>query len=167
MNPAALFKLSYGVYIISTMDGAQKVGCVANSAMQVTAIPETVAVSIAHDNYTHGSIETSGVFALSIMPENTPPLTIGKFGFFSCENTDKFKEIPHVMKGDMPIVEGACAYITCKVINRFETDTHTIFLGAVTDGDVLSEEPPMTYDYYHRVVKGKAPKNAPTYQKPQ
>ena len=58
----------------------------------------------------------------------------------------------------------AISYITCKVINTMETDTHTIFLGQVTDAGNLSKDTPMTYSYYHKVVKGSTPKNAPTYK---
>lgn len=164
MDSTALFKLSYGVYVVSTWEDGRKVGCVANSAMQVTAVPETVAVSIHHDNYTNHCIAENGHFSLTVMPENTPPLTIGKFGFFSSSDTDKFAEIPHEIKQYMPVLSEGCAYVVCDVIDRFETPTHTIFLGQVTDAGHLSKEPPMSYDYYHKVVKGKAPKNAPTFQ---
>ena len=63
----------------------------------------------------------------------------------------------------MPVVSDACAYMTCEVINTMETDTHTVFLGKVLDADILQDDKPMTYAYYHEVVKGKSPKNAPTY----
>jgi flavin reductase (DIM6/NTAB) family NADH-FMN oxidoreductase RutF len=64
----------------------------------------------------------------------------------------------------LPVLPDAMSYITCKVKDSVETSTHTIFLGEVTDCDVLQDDTPMTYDYYHKVIKGKAPKNAPTYQ---
>ena len=63
-----------------------------------------------------------------------------------------------------PVLPQAMSYITCKVINTMETDTHTIFLGQVTDAGNLSKDTPMTYSYYHKVVKGSTPKNAPTYK---
>lgn len=164
MNPAALFKLSYGVYVVTTWNDGKKVGCVANSAMQVTADPQTVLVSVNHDNYTNHCIKENGHFGLTIMTEQTNPLTIGKFGFFSSKDTDKFAQIDHTIRGFMPILDEGCAYVVCDVVETFETETHTLFLGKVTDMDILSDNPPMTYDYYHKVVKGKAPKNAPTYQ---
>lgn len=64
----------------------------------------------------------------------------------------------------MPIVPKASGYITCKVIDKMETSTHTVFLGEVTDADILNDDTPMTYAYYHNVIKGRSPKNAPTYQ---
>jgi len=63
----------------------------------------------------------------------------------------------------MPIVKDGCAYLVCEVINKMETSTHTVFLGKVLDADFISDEEPMTYSYYHKVIKGKSPKNAPTY----
>ena len=67
------------------------------------------------------------------------------------------------MESGLPIVTDSCGYIVCQVIDKMETSTHTVFLGEVIDGDVTGVNPPMTYAYYHQVVKGKSPKNAPTY----
>jgi len=63
----------------------------------------------------------------------------------------------------MPVVADACAYVVCEVIDKMETDTHTVFLGKVLDADMLKDDTAMTYAYYHNVIKGKSPKNAPTY----
>ena len=90
MNQNAVRKLSYGVYIISTLDGERPTGCVANSAMQITSSPATIAVSINHDNYTNECIKKSGKFALSIMSEEADPGIIGVFGFQSGKDTNKF-----------------------------------------------------------------------------
>ncbi|MBQ6838651.1 MAG: flavin reductase family protein, partial [Clostridia bacterium] len=79
-------------------------------------------------------------------------------------DTDKFEGIEPLVKEYLPVLPQAMSYITCKVINTMETDTHTIFLGEVTDADNLLTDTPMTYSYYHKVIKGTAPKNAPTYQ---
>ena len=127
MNSKVLRTLSYGVYIVSTMDGERPTGCTANSAMQITSSPATIAVSINHDNYTNHCI-------------------------------DAFE-----MKSGVPIITDSCGYIVCKVINKMETSSHTVFLGEVIDGDVFLSAPAMTYAYYHNVIKGKSPKTAPTY----
>ena len=63
----------------------------------------------------------------------------------------------------MPVIADSCGYLVCKVINKMETATHTVFLGEVVAADTLKDGEPMTYSYYHKVVKGKSPKNAPTY----
>lgn len=89
---------------------------------------------------------------------------IGTFGFYSGKDTDKYEKVQPVMKECMPVVADACAYLVCEVIDSMETSSHTVFLGKVLDADVLRQDTPMTYTYYHNVIKGKSPKNAPTYQ---
>lgn len=164
MNKSALYQLSYGVYVVSTWDKGRATGCTANSAMQITSSPATVAVSINHDNYTNQCIQDTGKFAVSILGENTDPGVIGTFGFYSGKDTDKFEKVEPVIKSFLPVVPDACGYIVCEVIDKLETSSHTVFLGQVVDADVLKQDTPMTYAYYHNVIKGKSPKNAPTYQ---
>ena len=163
MNKNAFRQLSYGVYVVSTWDNGRPTGCTANSAMQITSEPATIAVSINHDNYTNKCIQESGRFAISILGENSAPSTIGVFGFKSGRDHNKFDEVEMAVKGYMPVIADACAYITCEVVDKMETSTHTVFLGKVLDADILKEDDPMTYAYYHNVIKGKSPKNAPTY----
>lgn len=163
MDNTALFNLSYGVYVVTAWDEGKPTGCTANSAMQVTATPATVAVSINHDNHTNKCIKDTGVFAVNILGENVDPMIIGSFGFRSGRDVNKFEGIEHFVKGFVPVLPQAISYITCKVINTMETETHTVFLGEVTDAGHLNKDVPMTYSYYHKVIKGSAPKNAPTY----
>ncbi len=164
MDNTALYNLSYGVYVITTWGEGKATGCTANSAMQITSTPATVAVSINHDNYTNKCIKDTGIFAVNILGENIDPIIIGSFGFRSGKDVDKFEGIEPLVKEFTPVLPQAMSYITCKVINTMETDTHTIFLGQVTDAGNLSKDVPMTYSYYHKVVKGSTPKNAPTYK---
>lgn len=163
MNKNAFRQLSYGVYVISTWDKGRATGCTANSAMQITSEPATIAVSINHDNYTNQCIQEIGKFAVSILGEHSDPGIIGTFGFQSGRDNNKFDAVEQVVKGYMPVVADACAYIVCEVIDKMETSTHTVFLGKVVDADILKQDDAMTYAYYHNVVKGKSPKNAPTY----
>ncbi len=163
MNRNVFRNLSYGVYVISTLDGERHTGCVANSAMQITSSPASIAVSINHDNYTNSCIEKSGKFAVSILSESTDPGIIGTFGFQSGKNTDKFADVKYHVSGGIAVLDDCCGYLVCKVIGKLETATHTIFLGEALDGDTVGRTPAMTYAYYHNVVKGKSPKNAPTY----
>ena len=156
--------MSYGVYVVTALDQRRPVGCIANSIMQITSSPATVAVSINHDNYTNGCIAKDGRFAFSILSESSDPSIIGTFGFQSSKNTDKFSNIPFIQKLGLPVIPDSCGYVICNVINTLETETHTIFLGEVVDADVFhTTAPAMTYAYYHNVIKGKSPKNAPTY----
>lgn len=163
MNKNAFRQLSYGVYVVSTWDKGRATGCTANSAMQITSDPATIAVSINHDNYTNQCIQETGKFAVSILGEQSDPGIIGTFGFKSGREHNKFDEVEQVLKGFMPVVADACAYIVCEVVDKMETSTHTVFLGKVVDADILKEDSAMTYAYYHNVIKGKSPKNAPTY----
>ena len=93
MNQSAFYNLSYGVYICSAWDEGRPTGCVANSAMQVTAAPATVAVSINRENYTHKCIGDCGYFAITVLSEKVDPRLIGKFGFFSGRDKDKFEGV--------------------------------------------------------------------------
>lgn len=163
MNKNVFRNFSYGVYVVSTLDNNRPTGCIANSIMQITSSPATVAVSMNHDNYTNSCIEASGKFAISILSEDSDPGLIGNFGFQSGKDINKFDTVSYETIGDLPVITDACGYITCKVIDKMETSTHTVFLGEVVEGDILKNEPAMTYAYYHKVVKGKSPKNAPTY----
>ena len=164
MDNTALYNLSYGVYVVTAWNEGKPTGCTANSAMQVTSTPATVAVSINHDNYTNKCIKDTGVFAINILGEKVDPMIIGSFGFRSGRDVNKFEGIDHLVKGYVPVLPQAISYITCKVINTMETETHTVFLGEVTDAGRLNKDEPMTYAYYHKVIKGTAPKNAPTYK---
>ncbi len=163
MNKNAFRQLSYGVYVVSTWDKGRATGCTANSVMQITSDPATIAVSINHDNYTNQCIRDTGRFAVSILGEHSNPGIIGAFGFKSGRDNNKFDEVKSEVRSYLPIVSDACAYLVCELIDKMETSTHTVFLGKVLDADVLKKDDPMTYAYYHNVIKGKSPKNAPTY----
>lgn len=163
MNKNAFRNMSYGVYVVTTWDKGKATGCTANSAMQITSDPATIAVSINHDNYTNQCIGESGRFAVSILGEHSDPGIIGAFGFFSGRDKDKFDGVEQTIRECMPVVADACSYVVCEVIDKMETSSHTVFLGKVLDADVLKSDTPMTYAYYHNVIKGKSPKNAPTY----
>lgn len=164
MNTNIFTKMSYGVYAITTLAQGTPTGCIANSVMQITVSPATVAVSMNHSNYTNACMEKEGKFAINILSEQTPPAVIGTFGFQSGRDTDKFRGMSYEMKEGMPVLSDACGYVVCKVVNKMETETHTVFLGEVIDCNFLKEnQDPMTYAYYHQVIKGKSPKTAPTY----
>lgn len=164
MDSKIFRSMSYGVYVAGTMDGDRPTGCIVNSVMQITSSPATVAISVNHDNYTNGCIAKSGLFSFSILAEDSDPGLIGGFGFRSGKDVNKFDGVDHEMAAGVPVVKDSCGYVVCRVINTMETATHTVFLGEVIDGVVYEgNRKPMTYAYYHQVVKGKSPKNAPTY----
>ena len=155
MDQTALYDLSYGVYLVTVMDGNRPTGCVVNSIMQVTSEPATVALSVSHNNYTNGCIAKSGRLAINILPQDANPKLIGRFGFRSGKDFNKFESLPYEMVGSTPVLKtNLCGWLVCEVINRMETATHTVFLAKVTDGKRTPGKTPMTYAYYHNVIKG-------------
>ena len=98
MNKKVLRNLSYGVYAVSALGENRMSGCIANSIMQITSSPATLAVSMNHDNYTHECIEKSGMFAVSILSEKTDPNIISQLGFQSSRDVDKFMNVPFITK---------------------------------------------------------------------
>ena len=163
MNETAFYNLSYGVYVCTSWDEGRPVGCIANSSMQVTAVPATILVSLHHDNYTNKCVRETGRFAITVLAEDSDPKLIGRFGFSSSKDTDKFAGTPYAVRGKMPVPNDGVSWFSCKVVATWETATHTVFLGEVEDADVLRKGAPMTYAYYHKVLKGKTAAKAPTY----
>ncbi len=166
MNNNVFRCLSYGVYIVSCKINDKYTGCTVNSIMQITSSPATIALSVNHENYTHSCIDKEKSFAVSILSEKSNPLAIGTFGFRSGRDIDKFNIIPYEIIDNLPVIKDSCAYLICKVIDKIETKTHTVFIASVENGDILDKNDPMTYSYYHNVIKGKSPKTAPTYIEP-
>ena len=170
MDIKTLRNLSCGLYIISAKDGEKSAGCVVNTVTQVTSKPVTLTVCINKDNYTNACIKKTKAFAVSILSERAKENTIALFGFSSSRDRDKFSEAPYGLtpSGIPYIKEGVTGYIQCRVIDYVDNYTHTIFIAEAEEAENLQNEqgsaaPPMTYDYYHRVIKGKTPKNASSY----
>lgn len=163
MNNNVFRNLSYGVYILSCKNGEKYTGCTVNSIMQITSSPATIALSVNKENYTNLCIDKHKKFAVSILSEKSNPLAIGTFGFRSGRDFDKFSVIEHTFINGFPIIKDACGYLICEVTEFIQTSTHTLFIANVVDGDILNSEVPMTYAYYHNVIKGNSPKTAPTF----
>lgn len=165
MNKSAFYKLSYGLYVVSSCSGSKLNGQIANTVFQVTSEPATIGVSINKLNLTHDFIRESKKFSVSILSTAAPMDFIGRFGFKSGRDINKFAGVPYRTGiTGVPIVTEHCvALLEAEVIGEMDCGTHRIFLGEVKDCDVLSDAEPMTYAYYHAVKGGKAPKTAPTY----
>ena len=162
MDLSVLRSLSYGVYIVATKVEDKNVGCVLNSAMQITR--NKIAISVHHDNYTNEGIKKTKKFSLSILGEDCDPKIIGTFGYQTSREIDKFQDVSYEEKEDLPVLKDSCGYVVCKVVDQMETETHTVFLGEILACEKKDQKVPMTYAYYHDKLKGKTPKNAPTYQ---
>ena len=165
MDMTALYKLSCGLYVITTVDGGRGVGCVVNTVTQVTAEPVQVMVAINKENFTAGAVQRAGRFAVSVLTESAPMELIGRFGFRSSKDEDKFEGLRAVEFKALPCpAEHVNAVLVCKVKETVDAGTHLLFIAEVEDAETLSKEPSMTYAYYHAVKKGKTPKNAPSYK---
>lgn len=163
MNNNVFKNLSYGVYIVSCKNGDKYTGCTVNSIMQVASSPAMIALSVNKENFTNSCIDEHKKFAVSILSEKSNPLSIGTFGFRTGRNFEKFSVIDYIVKNDLPIIKDACGYLVCEITDVLQTPTHSVFIAKVLDGDILNDEKPMTYDYYHNVIKGTSPKTAPTF----
>lgn len=162
MNKNVLRKITYGLYLISTQDAEKPTGCIANTVMQVTH--NTLAISLNHESFTNECIKKTKRFAISILDEQVRPAIFGFFGYRTGRDCNKFDDVKSKKIEELSVLdEGSCGYIICNVINEVETETHTVFIAEIVDGDVLENDNPMTYAYYHAVLKGSSPKAAPTY----
>lgn len=169
MNSQALFQLCYGVYIVSSTMDKKHNGQIANTVFQISAEPATIGISINKNNLTHEYLQSSKKFSISVMEQDTPMTFIGKFGFKSGRDIDKFADTAYkIGTSGVPVVtDYATAYLELEVINTLDVFTHTVFIGKLLDAELLTHADPMTYAYYHTVKKGLSPKTAPTYIKPQ
>ena len=166
MDFETYFKISYGLYLVTTQSGDKKNGYVANTLFQVTATPPQFAISCNKDNYTSDLIKQSGVFGVSVLSEKANPAIIGNFGYKSGRDADKFAGINYITgKTGVPIVTDSCiAWFECKVNQSYEVGTHILFIGEVIQTGIIEKSgKPLTYSYYREVLKGFSPKNAPTY----
>lgn len=168
MDVNVLNKISYGMYVVSSNKGDLLNGQIANTVFQITNEPITMAVSINKQNLTHEYIESSNYLGISILSEEAPIQFIGKFGFRSGRNEDKFKDTKFIKlpNGCPVITDYSLGYIDGKVINKFSCGTHTLFLVEILGAEMLKDGNSMTYDFYHKVKKGTTPKSAPTFVKP-
>ena len=169
MNHEAFYKITYGLYVVSSTNGRQGNGYVANAVFQVTAQPARFAIACNKDNYTCGLISQSRVFAISALQQDTKAELIGLFGYKSGRTFDKFASVRHRTgrTGAPILLEDTLAWFECKVVQTLDAGTHLLFVGEVAEGDVIDgSHPPLTYAYYRDVKKGRAPKNAPTYLAP-
>lgn len=165
MNLKALYKLSYGLYVVTSRKGDRLNGQIANTVFQITSEPPTIAVSINKNNFTHGFIRASKVFTASALRQDTPLSFIGHFGFKSGRDMDKLEGINYKIGNTQApvIIDNAIAYLEAKVTQEVDVGTHTIFIGELVEADILKEGEPMTYAYYQQVKRGTTPKTAPIY----
>ena len=166
MDNSAFFKLSYGLFVVTAHEGDKDNGCITNTVVQQTVTPNRISVTINKNNFTLEAVRRTRRFGLSILAEDTDPSVIGSFGFRSSREHNKYADFGYDIVEGVPMVNGKFAgRLVLDAINFVDNETHVVVLARLVD-TVKGEGTPMTYDYYHRVVKGRAPKNAPTYVPP-
>lgn len=160
--------MSCGVYVIAAQDEDTKAGCIVNTLTQVTSKPARVIVAINKDNFTTGVVLSSGRFEASVLAESAPMELIGRFGFRSSADTDKFSDTEiRIDEAGVPYVaEHVVSHMGVRVLSSEDVGSHMLIVGEVEEADVLSTEAPMTYAYYHQVKGGKTPPKASSYEAP-
>ena len=151
MDMTAMFKLSYGLFVVTAKEGEKDNGCITNTAGQVTDTPNRITLTVNKGNYTHDMILRTGVFNVSILSEKASFDTFKHFGFQSGRDVDKFADYAAAERsanGLYYITEGTNAYLSAKVVDTMDLGTHTLFLADVTDGEVLDGAASATYAYY-------------------
>lgn len=169
MDLTSLFKLSYGLYIVSSTDGEKHGGCIVNTVTQVTAEPVKLVVAVHKDNVTTSMIEKSGKFCVCVLNETAPMELIGRFGFKTSRDIDKFDGIEYKVdkNGLYYPAQEVAAVVSCNVLEKVDLGTHILFVAQVCDAFTVNDQPVLTYAYYHSVKKGRTPPKASSYQKPQ
>ncbi|MBQ7536026.1 MAG: flavin reductase [Stomatobaculum sp.] len=158
MDPKAMFKLSYGLFVLTAREGEKDNGCITNTAIQVTSEPNRISIAVNKANYTHGMVLRTGKFNVSILSQEASFDTFKHFGFQSGRDVDKFADFTACKRaenGIYIITEGTNAYISAEVEQTVDLGTHTLFIAKVTDLDVLSNVSSATYEYYQNNIKPK------------
>jgi rubredoxin/flavin reductase (DIM6/NTAB) family NADH-FMN oxidoreductase RutF len=166
MDIEAFFKVSYGLYIVSSKDGSNYNGHISNTVFQITADPPRFAVASHKENLTTSYIEKSKLFSISVLQEDVTLDFFGPWGFKSGRAIDKFKGTNFKLgKTGVPIVlDKTIACIECEVIDQVDTGTHSLFIGRVVDAEILIHGArPLTYSHYREVIKGLSPQHSPTF----
>ena len=166
LDLTALFNMSYGLYVVSAEAEGQRAACLINTATQVTAEPPCMMVAVNKENVTAGVIARAGSFTVTAVDQTADMPYLGNFGFRTSADYDKFEKYETAVSdlGNPYSPEHACAVYDVKLADTVDVGTHYLFVGEVVAAEKLSAEPPLTYSYYHTVLKGKTPKKASSYQ---
>ena len=162
----AFYKITYGLFIVSSGDAVKGNGFISNTVFQVTADPPQFAVACNKKNFTAGLISQKKAFSVSILEQDTAPNILGRFGFKSGRDFDKLEgmSVKYGETGVPIVLNASIAFLECTVVNTVDTGSHMIFIGELVQSVQLDKnKDPLTYIYYRQVRKGEAPANAPTY----
>lgn len=153
----ALFKISYGLFVVTSNDGNRDNGLIVNTVTQVTNTPNRIAVTINKQNYSHDVIKETGIMNVNCLSTDAPFSVFENFGFKSGKDTNKFESITPTRSdnGLAVLPEYINSFISLKVESYVDVDTHGMFICTVTEAMVIADTPAMTYTYYQEEVKPK------------
>lgn len=159
VEPNALFKLSYGLFVLTAKDGEKDNGCIINTVTQITNTPNRISIAVNKQNLTHDMILKTGMFNVSVLTTEASFDIFKYYGFQSGRDVDKFagEGIPRSQNGLTYLMGCTNAYISGKVIETYDYGTHTLFVADVTEAKVLSNVPSVTYAFYFDHIKPKPP----------
>ena len=153
----ALFKIGYGLYVVTSNDGKKDNGLIVNTVTQVTNTPNRIAVTINKENYSHHIIKQTGIMNVNCLSVDAPFKVFEAFGFVSGRNVDKFKDCDP-LRSDNGLVflpRYINSFMSLKVEQYVDLDTHGMFICSVTEARVINNNETMTYSYYYDYVKPK------------
>lgn len=158
----ATYKITYGLFMLTTTDGEKQNGCIVNTVSMITDNPTRIVVFVNKANYSEELLRKTGVFNVSVLTESAPFDIFKQFGFQSGRDVDKFKggRYETSANGLYYLPEHANAVLSGKVVDYYDYGTHTLFVAEVTEAKTLSSEKSVTYEYYQSNIKPKpqAPK---------
>lgn len=154
---SALFKIGYGLYVVTCHDGKRDNGLIVNTVAQVTSTPNRIAVTINKQNYSHHVIKQTGIMNVNCLSVETPFKIFENFGFQSGRSVDKFSEMAplHSDNGLAFLPKYINSFMSLKVEQYLDLDTHGMFICSVTEARVLSDKETVTYSYYQSNIKPK------------
>jgi flavin reductase (DIM6/NTAB) family NADH-FMN oxidoreductase RutF/flavodoxin/rubredoxin len=158
IEPAALFTLSYGLFVLTAREGEKDNGSIINTVTQISSAPKRVSISVSKDSLTHDMVLRTGVFNISVLTETSKFDLYERFGLQSGRDAEKFEDFlpcERSANGLMYVTENVNALMSCKVISAVDYGSHTLFVADLTEARKLSGEPSVTYDYYRRNIKPK------------
>ena len=162
MNTNALFKIGYGLYILSCHENGKDNACIVNTVMQVTSNPCKIAICVNKNNHTCTMLKNTRKFNVSILDEEAEFEIFKHFGYQSGKDIDKFLNFIHTKRtpnGVLYITKNTNAYLSAWVQDEIDLDTHIMFIAQLVEAEVLSEKPTVTYDYYQKNIKPKPQKS--------
>ena len=158
IEPTALFKLSYGLFVLSAQDKNGDNACIINTVMQVTHSPKRIAIAVNKANLTHDQIAETGTFTVSVLSQDAPFAVFERFGFQSGRTVDKFagfESVARAENGLLYLTRFANSFISAHVISSEDCGTHTVFTAEITEAKMLSAAPSVTYEYYFSNITPK------------